>query len=191
VRDRTHRANRWLLATLGALLVVLGAGGVTMGARGFGIERARSSIIYPRAAELLDREQPWLWWVLGAAALVIALLALVWLAVQLRVEWMGTVTLERSRDGDSTVSASALAEAIRTDALAVPDVDRAKVRLFNQPDGPELLVAVWLHEEVELPAVRQRLEHDVLRHARESLGVTSLRTWLRIELDAGGPERVH
>ena len=190
MKDRTGRWNCWLLASIGALLVILGAGGVTMGARGFGADRAGSSVIYPRAAQLLNREQSWLWWVLGAAALVIALLAVYWLIVQLRVGRIGTVTLSRSHAGDSSVSASALAEAIRVDALALPEVDRAKVRLVSHPDRPEVLLAIWLHEGVDLGAVRQKLEHDVLRHARESLGLASLRTWLRIELDAGAPERV-
>jgi hypothetical protein len=179
------------LCSIGALLVLLGAGGVLMGARVFGDKRADSSVIYPRAAQLLHREQTWLWWVLGAAALLIALLALYWVAVQLRVERIGNVALERSATGDSTVATTALSDAVVTEAEALPDVERARARLINESQDPELVLTVWLQDRAELGPVRDALDTEVLRHARESLGLATLRTWLRIEVDASPQERVH
>jgi hypothetical protein len=191
MRNRTNQLNRWLLSLLGTLFVLLGAGGVLMGAKVFGDKRAVSSVIYPRAAQLLHREQSWLWWVLGAAALLIALLALYWVAVQLRVERIGAVTVQRTGQGDSTVASSALSDVVAAEAEALPEVEHARARLMNDTDSPELVLSVWLQDGAELGAVRTALDTTVLRHARESLGLEHLQTWLRIEVDAGARERVH
>ena len=190
MKNRTNRLNRWLLSTLGTLLVLLGVGGVLMGTRTVGDKRAESSIVYPRAAQLLHREQEWLWWVLGAAALLIALAALYWAVVQLRIERITNVLVQRTVDGDSVVSAGALAAVVSAEAEAVPEVERARARLINHPEEPELVLSVWLLEGADLGTVRQTLEAGVLRNARESLGLGRLRAWLRIEVDAGTRERV-
>jgi hypothetical protein len=190
MRNRTDRLNRGMLGFIGTLVLLLGIGGVLIGAGVFGDKRANSSLVYPRAAWLLHREQSWLWWVLGAAALVIALIALYCLAVQLRIERIGVVALQRSSDGDSTLAAGALCDAIRTEAEAMPEIDRARARLTGDEHDPQLVLSVWLCDGVDLESVRESLDDTVLRHARESLGRDSLRAWLRIEVDAGAGERV-
>lgn len=190
MKNRTDRLNRAVLVLLGTLLVLLGTGGVLIGANVFGTKRAESSLVYPRAAWLLHREQSWLWWVLGAAALVIALIALYSVAVQLRIERIGTVSLQRSNDGDSVLVAGALCDAVRTEAEAMPEIDRARARLTGDAHDPELVLSVWLCDGVDLESVRESLDETVLRHARESLGREGLRAWLRIEVDAVAGDRV-
>ena len=54
MRNRTDRLNRWFLSVIGALFVLLGAGGVLIGEKVFGDKRAVASVIYPRAAQLLQ-----------------------------------------------------------------------------------------------------------------------------------------
>ncbi len=189
MKNRTDRLNRAVLVLVGTLLVLLGTGGVLIGAGVFGDKRANSSLVYPRAAQLLHREQSWLWWVLGAASLMIALIALYSIAVQLRLERLGSVPLQRSNDGDSVLAASALCDAVRTEAEAMPEIDRARARLTGDEHDPELVLSVWLCDGVDLEAARESLDDTVLRHARESLGRHSLRARLRIEVDAVAGDR--
>lgn len=189
MKNRTDRLNRAVLVLVGTLLVLLGTGGVLIGAGVFGDKRANSSLVYPRAAQLLHREQSWLWWVLGAASLMIALIALYSIAVQLRLERLGSVPLQRSNDGDSVLAASALCDAVRTEAEAMPEIDRARARLTGDEHDPELVLSVWLCDGVDLEAARESLDDTVLRHARESLGRDSLRARLRIEVDAVAGDR--
>jgi hypothetical protein len=190
VKNRTNRLNRWLLSILGTLLLVLGVGGVLMGTHTFGDNRANSSIVYPRAAQLLHREQDWLWWVLGTAALLIALAALYWAVVQFRTERITSVLVQQSINGDSIVQADALCDAVHAEAETLPGVARARARLTNDRNQPELVLSVWLAEEADLAAVRHTLETRVLPHAQESLDIGRLHTWLRIEVDASTRERV-
>jgi hypothetical protein len=80
---------------------------------------------------------------------------------------------------------------VAADAEALPEVEHARARLMNDTDSPELVLSVWLQDGADLGAVRTALDTTVLRHARESLGLEHLHTWLRIEVDAGARERVH
>lgn len=187
---RTDRVNRVLLGIVGVLLTLAATGGLLVGLSVFGGHRAKRSVIYPPAARLIDREQGWLWWVIGAVALVVAVAALYWLILQPRVERLAAVPLESSLQGDSAILGPAVAAAVRTEAAALSGVERARARLVGNADDPQLLLAVWMQEGADLRAVRRQLDERVLGHARDTLGRASLRTRLRIEMDSGARQRV-
>lgn len=190
MRNRTNRLNRRVLGFVGLVLLVLGAGGILLGTGVLGTERKNRSIVYPHLARILHREQHWVWWVIGAVALLLAIAALYWLVVQMRVERLGAVELDSDRLGDSLLAASALTDAVRDEAESLPEVERARARLVHTAAEPELILSVWLRDGVDLAALRTVLDQEVLVHARQALGRERLPTWLRVEVDAARRDRV-
>ncbi|MGI9093704.1 MAG: hypothetical protein ACR2FF_09795 [Mycobacteriales bacterium] len=190
MKNRTNRLNRVLLVAIGTVVVLAGAGGVLLGRGVFGAATARRTVVDDDVARPFDQNASWLWWTIGGVSLVIALLALYWLLVQLRVERVTAVALPPRPNGDSSVAATALTGAIRGQAEAVDGVVRARARLLRDRRDPELMLNVWLREGADLDAARRELEQVVVAQARESLGLPRLPTWLRIEFDAADRTRV-
>lgn len=190
MRNRTNRLNRILLTVVGTIVLLLGVGGLLLGFDVFGQQRSEQSVVYPRAEKALTDNQGWVWWVIGGVALVLALLALYWLIVQLRIERVGSVPVGQTRLGDSVLTSSVLTAAITEEAEAVPGVRRARTRLVGDEIQPELAVTVWLREGADVTVVRQAMDTAVVPHARQALGHDRMQTWLRLEVDAGKRERV-
>lgn len=190
MKNRTNRLNRILLGVVGLIVLLLGVGGLLLGLGVFGSDRSKRSVIYPRAEKALTDNQDWVWWVIGGVALVLALLAIYWLIVQLRIERLGSVPVQQTGQGDSILPASVLTDAISDEAESVPGVRRARVHLAGDDLEPELAITVWLREGADVASVRHALEADVMAHARQALGHERVQTWLRLEVDAGKRERV-
>ncbi|HVX42859.1 MAG TPA: hypothetical protein VHC49_03190 [Mycobacteriales bacterium] len=190
MRNRTNRLNRILLAVVGLIVLLAGTGGLLLGLGVFGEKRSQQSVVYPRAEKLLIDDQHWVWWVIGGVALLLALLALYWLIVQLRIERTGSVPVGRTRVGDSILPSSVLTAAIAEEAEGVPGVRRARARVVGAGGEPELALTVWLREGADVAEVRQAMDTDVVPHARQALGHERVQTWLRLEVDAGKRERV-
>jgi hypothetical protein len=78
---------------------------------------------------------------------------------------------------------------VRADAETVTGMHRARVRLLGDPEHPGLRLTLSLHEGADLRQVWSELDTRVLARAREALGVTTLPTAVRIELDAAARQR--
>ncbi|MPZ65589.1 MAG: hypothetical protein GEU83_08745 [Pseudonocardiaceae bacterium] len=78
---------------------------------------------------------------------------------------------------------------MRADADTVTGVHRVRVRLVGDPERPGLRLTLSLREGTDLRQVWSELDSLVLARAREALGVTTLRTAVRIELDAVARQR--
>lgn len=191
MRNRTDRLNRVLLVLLGLVFLLAGAGAILLGRGVFGSSNAHRGIIDDAVGKPFIDNASWLWWAIGAVTLVLALLALYWLIVQLRIERIGGVTLQARPTGESTISARALTGAIRADAESVDGVNRAHARLMRDDRDPELVLSVWLREGADLGRVRHELEATTITHARDALGGGRIKTWLRVEIDTAERVRVH
>lgn len=189
MKNRTNRTNRATLALIGVILLLIGAGAILLGQGVFGTRYEHEGVIDKPTVDFFHRYDSWLWWVIGAVALVIALLALYWLVVQLRIERVTTLTLERTRAGSSTLSSSALTDAVSDEAELVSGVARARTRLLDSALDPQLMLRVWLRDDADLTAVRDDIEHRVLADARSAMNVDRMRTYLRLELESGGHDR--
>ncbi len=190
MRNRTNRLNRVLLTVIGVILLLAGVGAVLLSTGVFGSERAHRAVVDHVTTQTVYRDAGWLWPVVGAVGFVLGILALYWLVVQLRVERITSITMERAQAGDCVVAGSALTDAVREDTEAVRGVDRARARLTRDETDPELVLTVWLREAADLAEVRQKLDDDVIAHARRALARDSLTTWLRVEVDAAERQRV-
>jgi hypothetical protein len=78
------RVNRAVVSLLGLLLLAVGAYGLLRGAGAFGDGRAGDPLRTQDVADFVADNDQWLWAVLAAVALLIAVAALFWLRAQLR-----------------------------------------------------------------------------------------------------------
>ncbi|MGH3999054.1 MAG: alkaline shock response membrane anchor protein AmaP, partial [Pseudonocardiaceae bacterium] len=86
--------------------------------------------------------------------------------------------------------ASAIADALRADTETVTGVNRARARMVGTTAAPAVRLELWLEDGADVRNVYHDLDAQVLTRARDSLGVQSLPTAIRIELDTVAPARV-
>jgi hypothetical protein len=114
-------------------------------------------------------EQPWFWWAVAAACLVLALLGLRWLLAQLQTDRVGRLDLTTDdRDGLTTVHGSALTDAVEAEVEDLRGVTGASASLRDRR-GRRLTVTVDLAEYADIAEVRQSLEDRVVAHARQAV----------------------
>lgn len=190
MRNRTNRLNRILLTLIGVLLVLVGVGAILLNTGVFGADRASRAVVDHTIIQTVHRDARWLWPTVGAVGFVLGIAAIYWLVVQLRVERVTSIALQRTRSGELILAGSALTDAVVAEAESIPGVERARVRLTRDEINPELVLTVWLREGANLADVGRAIDGQVLAHAREALGRDALTTWLRIDVDAGERERV-
>ncbi|MGX7826739.1 alkaline shock response membrane anchor protein AmaP [Actinokineospora sp. 24-640] len=183
---RSYRAERGLTGIVGLLALIAGIGALVVGAGWLGTFRARTSVLDPAAVAVIT-ERPLLSRLVAIGVGVMFLVVGVWLAVRaLRPETHPDLALEE----DLTVTSGAIAAAIGADAERVDGVDRAKATVVGDREAPALRLSLWLAEGCDVKNVWRQLDESVLRRARDSLGVASLPTAVRVELGAAGRTRV-
>lgn len=169
---RVNTANRSVLVLLALLLLVAAAAGLAIG---FGMRLAGVTLPAPHGPVLSTKllaaanDSSWLWWVIAAVCLVIALLALRWLLAQFATDRAGHLDLtENDREGTTTLTAGAVGDAVAAEAKTYPGVQDASAHLRDRPDRT-LVLAVDVAEYADLNTVRTRLEHDAVTHARHAI----------------------
>jgi hypothetical protein len=181
VNPRVDRLNRVVLTVLG--LLVLGAGGLGLVAGAGVFPGHHDPRIFPTSVRDYARTTNWFWWAVAGASLVIAVLALRWLADQLRTERASRLDLTtESREGVTMVHAGALTDAVAEEAESLRGVTRATAGLRDRR-GKKLVLAVDLAEFADIAAVRDGLEGTVVAHARQVVDDATLP--VEIELRQG------
>lgn len=188
--SRSYRAERVLVFLIGLLLLAGGAFVVVVGQGWLGRFRAERPLLDPLAVDLL-RAQP----VISTIVAVVLGLLLIGIGLKfflrtLRPERHPNMVLENGTAHRLTINSSALANAVGADCAAVDGVSRARAQLVGNTANPALRLHVWLREGSDLRAVWQEIESTVLSRARDSLGVSTLPTAVRVELDAAQRQRV-
>jgi hypothetical protein len=186
---RSYRTERTLTFVVG-LVAVLGAAAVLVVSFGvFGEFRARRALLDPLAVDWLGGHTTPARIVAIVLGLVLFVLGLRWFLRSLRPEGRPDLELDRS-DNPVTVTSSAIANAVQADAETVGGVSRAKARAVGDSEHPALRLTLWLREGTDVRQVWAELDTRVLRRARESLGIETLPTAVRIELESGNKQRV-
>lgn len=178
---RTVRGNRIALAITGIILL---GGGLAALARGaalapqvFGTAHAP---VTGRPVRDFAHAHLWFWIALAAAAVVLALLALRWLAAQSRTPMLRAVRLEPDpRHGATSLSARAVAGVLQDDLAAGPYLRRASVALAGSPARPYLLINVVLAPDADPVAVRRRV-HEAVDRARNATEIEHLPAVVRL-----------
>lgn len=163
---RVNGLNRSLLTLLGVLLLAAGGLGLAYSFGAFGDGRHP---LVPEGMRGFAADQPWFWWAVAGACLLIALLGLVWLLAQLRTDRVGELDLTTDdRDGLTTLHGGALTDAVETETQQLRGVVGASAHLRDRR-GRRLLLGVDLAEYADIAEVRSAVEDRVITHARQAV----------------------
>ncbi|MFB9690421.1 alkaline shock response membrane anchor protein AmaP [Amycolatopsis plumensis] len=188
--SRSYTGERTLTFLVGLLAFLGGALALVVGFGGLGEFRGRRPLLDPIALEWLGSHAT----PARIAAIVLGVLLFVlglrWVVRSLRPEPRPDLDLDRTEGAELVVTAAAIAGAVEADAAQLDGVSRARVRAVGSRTSPALRITVWLHEGTDLKAVWSDLDARVLTRARESLGLASLPTAVRMELDTSPAKRV-
>lgn len=187
------RFNRVALLVLGLLLLAGGAAGVLVATGVFGSATADRTIADNPVSRYAGDNGRWLWPVAAGVAIVVLALALRWLyAVLFSTDRVGGLALHT--DGRAaertTLAASAVAAAVRSEIESYRGVGRASVRVIGEPEQPQVAVTVYTDGNSDLGALRDRIEYGALAHARQALDQPELPIRLDLELTGRQPARV-
>lgn len=166
MRSRVDTVNRVLLLLLGLLLVVAAGLGLALSLGVFGTTRAASPVFSGELRTYPDNN-PWFWWAVAGAALLVAVLALLWLLAQIRTHRVSR--LDRTtdaREGYTTLHAAALTGAIEDEVEDISGVTGASARLHDRPHLGLALV-VDITDTVDIDKLRTHLEDVVVAHVRD------------------------
>jgi hypothetical protein len=183
----TRRTNRIGLTLLGLILTAIGVLTLLTGFGVLGRDRADSPVLIPEAARFAA-DTAWFWPVVAAAGVLLALLALRWLAIQLRSNHLGDIAVEDDRRrGETILSPSALTSALDTEIESYHGVANATSSLRDHRGRTLLLIKVRLDGRVDLAQLRDRFETEAVANARQALDDPDLPARIEIALT---PRRV-
>ncbi|MGW4065770.1 alkaline shock response membrane anchor protein AmaP [Amycolatopsis sp. NPDC004747] len=188
--SRSYTGERALTFLAGLLAFSGGAVALVVGFGGLGEFRGRRPLLDPIAVDWLGTHAT----PARVAAIVLGVLLFVfglrWALRSLRPEPRPDLDLDRTEGAELVVTAAAIADAVQADAEQLGGVSRARVRAVGSRTSPALRITLWLREGTDLKAVWAELDTRVLTRARESLGLESLPTAVRLELDTSPAKRV-
>ncbi|MFJ2666467.1 alkaline shock response membrane anchor protein AmaP [Nocardia fluminea] len=168
--NRPARLNRGLLGLLGVLLVAAGALLITAHLGVFGHA--------PEAAVVPGTEEPprLVFYLVIAAAVVLVLAALRWLAAQFtrlpkNAVWQVGATPELGR---TQVVSSTAAEPVAADVETYDGVRSATARLSGSALAPELHLLVTTDPTADLTALRRRIQEHAVARLRAALDLSAV-----------------
>lgn len=164
---RTARGNRLGLVVVGVLLL---AAGLAALARGLDVA---PQLLGGAGQPVLDERvrdtaaQPWFWPVVAVGLLLVALLALRWLAVQTRSGAIRSIRLEPDPShGRTTLPAKVVTAALADDLATQLRPRRTQVALTGHRMRPQLQLELTLPVDADPVAVQYGLRRALARHRR-------------------------
>ncbi len=146
----------------------------------------------------------WLWPTIAAVAFVVMLLSLIWLLRLLfdsdRAGDIAVPAIARDSDdpgqganphvgGRTRLRPSALTQALSQEIETYHGVTAARARVLGDPLEPTLAVEVTTSRRADVAYLVQRIEHEALTHARQSLDKPHLPVRLDITVTDRGAAR--
>ncbi|MFS8204574.1 alkaline shock response membrane anchor protein AmaP [Streptomyces sp. CWNU-52B] len=186
--------NRVLLGLTGLLLVVLGGSVLAVGLGvkppSWWIHDGRHDVLLSGADRTRWRDEGW-WWPTVVAVLAVALLlGLGWLAAVLRRRRLAEVLVDTGDGSGALLRGRALEGVLAGEAGALEGVQGAQASLTGRRGSPEARVRLRLRPHADPGDTLHRLTTQSLTHARDSAGLASLPTEVRLRATKHTPERV-
>ncbi|WP_353941759.1 alkaline shock response membrane anchor protein AmaP [Streptomyces sp. HUAS MG91] len=186
--------NRIVLGLLGLLLVV---GGGSVLAVGLGVKPpswwihdGKKDVLLSVADRQRWRDDGWWWPVVIAALGVVVLLALWWLVAQFRRRRLSEVLVDTGDGEGALLRGRALESVLVSGAEALDGVERAGALLTGRRSAPQARVGLTLAPHASPGATLDRLSDEALARARDSAGLDSLPTEVRLKAVKHRAERV-
>ncbi|WP_351225592.1 alkaline shock response membrane anchor protein AmaP [Streptomyces sp. NPDC002133] len=186
--------NRVLLGLAGLVLLAVG-GGVLAAGLGLGVPSwwpwsGPDDVLLSGSARQRWRAEGWWWPVVIAALAVLVLLALWWLVAQLRRSRLAEVLVE-SGDGEGALLRGRALEAVLAgEAEHLDGVARARIALHGRRTAPTARVRLLLEPYASPGETLHRLSTEALTHARDSAGLASLPSEVRLRAEKHRARRV-
>jgi hypothetical protein len=165
------RTNRTMLILFALFLITVGVIGALTGFGAFGAAAEHSRLFANPVGVYVGSNGAWLWFVIAAAAALVALLALRWLTVLLfSTDRAGDIRITGDRSaGRTTLIAGALTQAVCEEIETYPGVHSARARLIGDASSPDLVIETTLEQTADLAALRRRIETNAVAHTRQAL----------------------
>ncbi|WP_329085251.1 MULTISPECIES: hypothetical protein [unclassified Streptosporangium] len=186
--DKTARGNRLGLLIVGLALMILSALTIARGAGAFPRVPARSPLVDGSVRQPFATYDPWLWWVIAAAGIVLALFGLRWLLTQGRRGKLSGMRLEGGPAGVTEVDTGSVTNAAAAEAGTHPAIINATADVIGTSEHPAVRMRMVVAEDAPMSAVREQLGGVVIPHMRQALETGRMPTVARVSL-ADAPRR--
>ncbi|GAA3114716.1 hypothetical protein [Streptosporangium carneum] len=182
---KTVRGNRLGLLIMGLLLVLLGGYTLARGAHALPqtVAPGGEPLVNDPVRAAFARYDPWLWWAIAAAAVVLALFGLRWLLVQGRRDRLGDFRLESGSGGVTDVRTSTVANAVAGEVVAHPAVLSASASMVGTREHPAVRLRVVADENAPMSVIRERLGAYAIPHMRQALELEHVPAVARVSLE--------
>lgn len=160
---RTERLDRLVLGLLGLAILGGAASGLAAGFGAFGSTVSNRPLIPSDLRDWVASQDARFWLAVAAVALVVGVLALAWLAHQLRrVHSPSELDMPNLDLGRLTLPASVVADAVHADLVRHPAIEDASVHILEA--SPARIDAVIdVQERADLAAVKRHLAEVLAR----------------------------
>jgi hypothetical protein len=171
------RANRVLLTGIGLIALIIGAAGLVAGFGGFGDHFRHEQVTANGFSRYFADHGNWLWPVIAGVAVVIGLLALVWvLRILFSTDRTGDVRINRTAEnreqtkGRTSLQTSALTSTVCSQIESYHGVIGTNARVIGDPGRPNLVVMASISRQSDLPELVRRIDSETFADVRHALG---------------------
>jgi len=186
--------NRVLIGLIGLVLVALGGSVLAVGLGApppsWWIHQGPHDVLLSAAERTRWQDEGWWWPTVLAALGILLLLALWWLSAVLRRRRLAEVLVDTGDGEGALLRGRALEGVLAGEAGQSDGVQRAHVLLTGRRSAPEARVRLLLEPHVDPGTALHHLTTRSLTHARNSAGLESLPTEVRLKAAKHSAERV-
>ena len=182
MRRNPDRLNRTVLTLLALLLLAAGAYGLARGYGAFGDDQADDPVLTSDVRDFVSDNSDWFWPLAAVLSLVVAWLGLRWLLAQISTPTVHHLPVHSDGPGRTELQATGATSALAGDIEAYPGVRGARARIVSDDPSPEVEITVDVHDDADVPALRNRIEEHALERFRTALELRDLRSQVHIRL---------
>jgi hypothetical protein len=188
--SRVDRVNRTVFIVLGVLLLGIAAVGLLISFGVFSRGSGGQPVVNSPLSDFVA-DNPWFWWIPAVLALVVVVLALLWLRAQLSTSRLRSLDVEPdSRGGETVLRAGAIAEGVEDEVERFLGVRRATMRLLGTASNHRHQLTVVLEDRADIDAVRNRLTTATVPNIRRALDFEDPEVDIRLVLTQSQRRRV-